>query len=72
MYLPFASIAAWLHFIIANTAAATVGNSISPDDDLSDLRGNILILDGSQSSSLKVFNNFSSVRSGGVLKKWSI
>lgn len=70
--LPFASIAAWLHFIIAKTAWATDGNSTRPDDERSDFNGNILIADGSQSSSLNVFNSFSSVRSGGVLKKWSI
>lgn len=38
-YLPFPSMGKWLHFMIATTASAMFGNSISPDDERSVFNG---------------------------------
>lgn len=64
--------AVWLHFIIASTAWAMDGNSISPDDDRSVLSGNIRTADGGTSFFAKISTNWSSDRLGGVLKKCKI
>lgn len=67
------SSAVWLHSMIAATAIPTLLNSMRPDDDLSDLRGNSLTVVGaSMPRSTNTRFTVSSVRSGGVLKKWTI
>lgn len=59
--------------MIAATAIPTLLNSIRPDDDRSDLSGNSLTVVGaSMPRSIKTRFTVSSVRSGGVLKKWTI
>lgn len=69
---PLFSTGIWLHFIIAITASATLGNSIKPDDDRSVFNGNIRTAVGDTSFELNIFTNCSSVRLGGVLKKCNI
>lgn len=64
--------AVWLHFMMARTAWAIDGNSSRPDDDRSDLSGNIRTAAGATSFCVKISTNCSSVRLGGVLKKWRI
>lgn len=72
-YLLLFSSAVWLHSMIAATAIPTLLNSMRPDDDRSDLRGNSLIVVGaSMPRSTNTRFTVSSVRSGGVLKKWTI
>ena len=59
--------------MIAATAIPTLLNSMSPDEDLSDLRGNSLTVVGaSMPRSTKTRFTVSAVRSGGVLKKCTI
>lgn len=59
--------------MIAATAIPTLLNSIRPDDDRSDLRGNsFTVVGASMPRSTKTRCTVSSVRSGGVLKKWTI
>lgn len=70
--LPLLSIAVWLHFIIANTAWAIDGNSRRPEDERSDFSGNMRTAAGATSFCVKISTNCSSVRLGGVLKKWRI
>lgn len=72
-YLLLFSSAVWLHSMIAATATPTLLNSIRPDDDRSDLSGNSLTVVGaSMPRSTNTRFTVSSVRSGGVLKKWTI
>lgn len=59
--------------MIAATATPTLLNSINPEDDLSDLSGNsFTVVGASIPRSTNTRFTVSSVRSGGVLKKWTI
>lgn len=65
--------AVWLHSMMAATAIPTLLNSMRPDDDRSDLRGNSLTVVGASiPRSTNTRCTVSSVKSGGVLKKWTI
>lgn len=58
---------------MAATAIPTLLNSIRPDDDRSDLRGNsFTVVGASIPRSTNTRCTVSSVKSGGVLKKWTI
>lgn len=73
MYLLLFSSAVWLHSMMAATAIPTLLNSIRPDDDRSDLRGNsFTVVGASIPRSTNTRCTVSSVKSGGVLKKWTI
>jgi hypothetical protein len=71
-FVPLASMAVWLHFMIAITAWAIDENSINPDEDLSVFNGNIRTAAGGHSFCVKISTSWSSERLGGVLKKWRI
>lgn len=71
-HVPLLSMGIWLHFIIANTASATFGNSINPDDDRSVFSGNIRTAVGGTSFELNTSSKWVSSRPGGVLKKCKI
>lgn len=64
--------AVWLHFMMASTAWATDANSSRPDDDRSDLSGNMRTAVGHTSFCRNISMSWSSVRLGGVLKKCRI
>lgn len=70
--LPLLSIGMWLHFMMASTAWATLGNSMRPEEERSVFSGNIRTAVGGTSLILKIPISCSSVRPGGVLKKWRI
>lgn len=72
LLLPLWSIALWLHFMMAFTARATLGNSTNPEEDRSDFSGNIRTCDGRQSLLVNAFSSWSSDIPGGVLKKCRI
>lgn len=69
---PLFSTGIWLHFIIAITDSATLGNSIKPDDERSVFNGNMRTAVGRTSLPLNKVTNWSSVKLGGVLKKCRI
>lgn len=59
--------------MMAATAIPTLLNSMRPDDDRSDLRGNsFTVVGASIPRSTNTRCTVSSVKSGGVLKKWTI
>lgn len=59
--------------MMASTAMPTLLNSMSPEEDLSDLRGKSLTVVGASiPRSTNTRFTVSSVRSGGVLKKCTI
>lgn len=62
----------WLHFMIAMTDSATLGNSINPDDDRSVFKGNIRTAVREISFEVKILTSWSSFKFGGVLKKCRI
>ena len=72
VFVPLLSMAVWLHFMMARTAWAIDGNSSKPEEDRSDLSGNMRVFAGGTSFEVKISINCSSVRLGGVLKKWRI